>query len=84
MAAMTKEEIAEYARRLGAAIVGFAPASRWKEMGDLHPDFHPRSIWPGVRTVISICAPSLLPIVETKVSDLYRAQLRELSARRHR
>jgi epoxyqueuosine reductase QueG len=74
MQKMTKSEIAVYARDLGAALVGFAPACRWEEYGDLDADFHPRSLWSMTKTVVSICVPSLLPIVETRVSDLYRAQ----------
>ncbi|MDR3354950.1 MAG: hypothetical protein LBO21_07915, partial [Synergistaceae bacterium] len=71
---MTKDEISIYARSLGAALVGFAPVGRWEEYGGLGADFHPRSLWPMAKTVISICTPSLLPVVETKISDLYRAQ----------
>ncbi|MDR3165908.1 MAG: 4Fe-4S binding protein [Synergistaceae bacterium] len=69
-----KEDIAEYAKSLGASLVGFAPVSRWGERLDLPRDFHPGSIWPSVMTVICVSMPSLLPIVETKVSNLYRAQ----------
>jgi epoxyqueuosine reductase QueG len=69
-----KEEISGYARKLGASLVGFAPTSRWAERSDLPGDFHPESLWPMAKTVISISIPSLLPIIETKVSDLYRAQ----------
>ena len=71
---MTKDDISVYAKNLGAARVGFAPTTRWEEYGDLDADFHPKSLWPMAKTVISVCTPSLLPIVETRVSDLYRAQ----------
>jgi epoxyqueuosine reductase QueG len=71
---MTKEDITIYARDIGAALVGFAPASRWEEGGELDAGFRPSALWPMVKTVISICVPSLLPIVETRISDLYRAQ----------
>ena len=71
---MTKDDISVYAKNLGAARVGFAPTTRWEEYGDLDADFHPKSLWPMAKTAISVCTPSLLPIVETRVSDLYRAQ----------
>jgi epoxyqueuosine reductase QueG len=74
MDALSREEIRDYARSLGAELVGFAPPERWREHGDLAEAFHPRSIWPWAGTVISLIIPSLLPTVETKISHIYRSQ----------
>ncbi|MGD0152823.1 MAG: 4Fe-4S binding protein [Thermacetogeniaceae bacterium] len=71
---LTKEEIVRTARSLGAELVGFAPVARWEEYGDLPEDFYPHRVWPLTRTVIAMAVPSLLPIVETKISHLYRSQ----------
>ena len=49
---ITKAEIISYAHKLGAELVGFAPAGRWAEHGDLPEEFHPRSVWPLTKTVI--------------------------------
>jgi epoxyqueuosine reductase QueG len=70
---ITKEEIKEEAKRLGAGLVGFAPTERWKENGDLHPDFFPDAVWPLARTVIVMSIPSSPPIFETKISRLHRS-----------
>lgn len=71
-----KDEIRSEAKRLGAALVGFAPVERWTEHGDLSWEFHPRHLWPLARTVISISIPSLLPVTETTSSFTYRSQYR--------
>ncbi len=65
-----KEAIAVEARRLGAEMVGFAPAGRWEEHGDLPAAFHPRNVWPLANTVIVLAVPVWLPIVETAPSQL--------------
>jgi len=71
---LTKMEISNYAHDLGAELVGYAPVNRWEEQGDLQPEFYPQRVWPLTQTVITLAIPSLLPIVETKISHLYRAQ----------
>ncbi len=71
---VTKSEIIENAHKLGAELVGFAPVGRWREQGDLAENFYPDRIWPLAKTVISLVIPSLFPIVETKISHLYRSQ----------
>ena len=71
---LDKEEVRQYARDVGAALVGFAPVERWAEFGDLPEAFFPQQVWPLTRTVIVLAIPSLLPTVETKISHLYRAQ----------
>ena len=71
---LTKVEIVQQAQKLGAELVGFAPVSRWEEYGDLGQDFYPHKVWPLTKTVITLAIPSLLPIVETKISHLYKSQ----------
>lgn len=69
-----KGKITEYARSIGASLVGFAPASRWADYHELHPDYYPEAIWPQVKTVIVLGIPILLPIVETTPSINYQEQ----------
>jgi hypothetical protein len=38
---LSKAAIASEAKRLGAALVGFTPVSRWAEHGDLSWEFDP-------------------------------------------
>jgi epoxyqueuosine reductase QueG len=71
---LSKSEICETARYLGAELIGFAPVSRWPERHELEESFYPQQIWPLTKTVIALAIPSLMPIVETKISHLYRAQ----------
>ena len=71
---LDKEEVRQYARDVGAALVGFAPVERLAKFGDLPEAFFPQQVWPLTRTVIVLAIPSLLPTVETKISHLYRAQ----------
>ncbi|MDR1308504.1 MAG: 4Fe-4S binding protein, partial [Deltaproteobacteria bacterium] len=66
--------IRDYALEMGVSLVGFAPAWRWAERGEVEPGFRPEAIWSETKTVICLGLPSLLPIVETLESDLYRAQ----------
>jgi epoxyqueuosine reductase QueG len=69
-----KEAISRYAKSLGAVKLGFAPVERWREHQDIPADFFPDSLWPKAQTVIVMLSPTLLPIDETKISDLHRAQ----------
>lgn len=71
--------VESHCRRLEIPIVGFAPASRWSEpdFAPLVPTpFRPAAVVPGTRTVIVICLPIFLPVVQTAPSiwyhDLYR------------
>lgn len=67
-----RESIIAEAKRLGAELVGIAPIARWKEQGDLAPEYHPERVWPAVKSVISIGMPLWLPVVETAPSNLGR------------
>lgn len=69
-----KKQIIEYAKGLGASLVGFAPVERWKEHNEIHPNYFPDSIWPEVNTVIVLGVPILLPILETTPSINYVEQ----------
>jgi len=69
-----KEQIINYARDLGARLVGFAPVSRWVEYNELEPQYHPQAIWPEAKTVIVLGVPILLPILETTPSINYQVQ----------
>ena len=71
---LTKGEIIKQAQGLGAELIGFAPINRWEEYGDLEESFFPHKVWPLTKTVIALAIPSLLPIVETKISHLYKSQ----------
>lgn len=68
---LTKAQISAYARDLGATLVGFAPASRWDEFGEVEEAYRPRAIWPETKTVIVLGVPMLLPIIETTPSINY-------------
>lgn len=69
-----KQEIIEYAKGLGASLVGFAPVARWKEFNEIDPSYYPDNIWPEVNTVIVLGVPILLPILETTPSINYVEQ----------
>ena len=71
---LTKLELIEHARELGAEMVGFAPAERWDSLTEVPPEFRPRHIWPLARTVIVLGVPLWLPIVEAAPSQLGREQ----------
>ena len=77
-----KRRIVRFCRNQGADLVGFAPAERWDEAGEVPPDFRPRAIWPPAETVIVIGMEMPLPIVETTPSvlhkELYDTSNREL------
>ncbi|GHS89082.1 hypothetical protein AGMMS49957_11690 [Synergistales bacterium] len=70
---ITKSDVVSYAKSLGAGLVGFAPVERWREKGDLHPNFFPDSVWPETKTVIVMCVPSLTPVHDTKITRLHRS-----------
>lgn len=68
---ITKETIGEFSRGLGATLVGFAPASRWDEYGEVEPLYRPKAIWPETKSVIVLGVPVLLPIIESTPSINY-------------
>lgn len=77
-----KENITDFVLGKGADIVGFAPAERWDEAGEIPPDFRPRSLFPLTETVVVAGMGMPLPIVETTPSaahmELYNTVNREL------
>jgi len=79
-----REDIVRFAREKGADLIGFADANTWDKMGEVPPDFRPRSIWPETKTVIVIGVAMLLPILETTPSivhtEMYRTCNRELDS----
>lgn len=66
-----KQIIVEYARNLGANLVGFAPVSRWAEFNEVEETYRPEAIWAQAKTVIVLGLPVLLPILETTPSINY-------------
>lgn len=71
MPAISKETIGEFSRGLGATLVGFAPAARWDEYGEVEHPYRPAAIWPETKTVIVLGVPMLLPILESTPSINY-------------
>lgn len=71
---ITKETITEYAKSLGAVLVGVAPASRWDEYNEVSEAYRPAAIWPETQSVIVLGVPVLLPILETTPSIHYVEQ----------
>ncbi len=69
-----KKQVIEYAKNLGANLVGFAPVARWEEFDEVQEAYRPKSIWPHVETVIVLGIPVLLPILETTPSINYVEQ----------
>jgi len=69
---LLKKRIIREAKRLGANLVGFAPASRWSGGAEPALPYHPESIWPQARTVIVLGVPMLLPIIESTPSINYQ------------
>lgn len=67
-----KRQIARKAKDLGADLVGFASVERWDEIGEVPPDYRPRAIWAGARSVIVVAVPMLLPIIESTPSINYQ------------
>ncbi len=72
--ALTKSQIIDKARELGAELVGFAPVGRWDEFGEVPPEYRPHYIWPLAKTVIALAVPVWLPIVEAAPSEWGREQ----------
>lgn len=66
--AVLKKKIVREAKKLGAELVGFAPAARWRELNELKPEYWPGTIWSKTETVIVLGVPMLLPIVESTPS----------------
>jgi epoxyqueuosine reductase len=77
-----KEQVIRFCRDRGVDLVGFAPAERWDDAGEVPPDFRPAAIWPMARTVIVMGLEMPLPIVETTPSvvhmELYKTANTEL------
>lgn len=77
-----KERVVRFCRKRGVDLVGFAPADRWDDAGEVPPDFRPAAIWPMARTVIVMGLEMPLPIVETTPSvvhmELYKTANAEL------
>ncbi len=77
-----KDHIIEFCEAQGADLVGFAPAERWDDAGEVPPDFRPRALWLPARTVIVMGVEMPLPVVETTPSvlhmELYRTANRKL------
>jgi len=69
-----KKDVIEYAKNLGANLVGFAPVSRWEEFNEVKEAYRPKAIWPQAQTVIVLGIPVLLPILETTPSINYVEQ----------
>ncbi len=69
--AIDKETIREFARGLGATLVGFAPAARWDEYGEVEAPYRPAAIWPETKSVVVLGVPVLLPILESTPSINY-------------
>ena len=67
-----KRQISREARRLGANLVGYAPAVRWKTDFPVPGAYWPQAIWPLTQTVIVLGVPMLLPIVESTPSINYQ------------
>lgn len=66
-----KKQITDYARSLGASLVGFAPVSRWGEFNEVNEEYRPEAVWSQAKTVIVLGIPILLPILETTPSINY-------------
>ncbi len=56
---LTKTEISEQARNLGAEVVGFASVEQWEQSRDNPVAIHPQTIWPPAKTVIVLGIPYL-------------------------
>jgi len=75
-----RKELLDKCRDLGIPLVGFAPVERWENPPEELPqhfsnwilrEFWPQSIYPEAETVVVICLPVQLPIVETAPSIYY-------------
>jgi len=66
-----KQKIIREAKRLGANLIGFAPASRWDASSEIPEAYHPKTVWSGVETIIVLGVPMLLPVIESTPSINY-------------
>lgn len=69
---VTKQNITRQAKKLGATIVGFAPASRWDEFDEVPKDYRAKAVWSETETVIVLGVPISLPIIESTPSINYQ------------
>lgn len=67
-----KKDIVEYVKARDADLVGFASVERWREYGDVPPEFRPAALWEQARTVIVMGMQMPLPIVDTTPSIAHR------------
>ncbi len=67
-----KRSFLREARRLGASMIGFAPASRWAEYDEVPASYRPNEIWKPTQTVVVLAVPILLPILESTPSINYQ------------
>jgi epoxyqueuosine reductase QueG len=67
-----RDQVRRRARRLGAAIVGFAPVGRWDDAGEVPPAYRPRAVWPQARTAVVVGVPIQLPVIESTPSIHYQ------------
>lgn len=72
---LSKSDIVNHARALGAELVGFAPVERWNDFAEVPAERRPQAIWPRARTVIVLGVPLWLPVVEAAPSQLGREQI---------
>jgi len=66
-----KRRIASEAGAAGASVVGFAPAARWEERGEVPPAFRPSNVYPFAKTVIVMGMPIPIPMLDTSPSIVY-------------
>jgi epoxyqueuosine reductase QueG len=66
-----RREVLRAAKKLGAALTGIAPASRWGEHRDAPPQFYPAAIFPFSRTAIVMGVPMLIPMLDATPSIIY-------------
>jgi epoxyqueuosine reductase QueG len=67
-----RRDVVDEVARLGSTLIGFAPASRWTDAGEVAADYRPDAIWRLAKTVIVVGVPMLLPIVESTPSINYQ------------
>jgi len=67
-----RRDVVDEVARLGSTLIGFAPASRWADAGEVAADYRPDAIWRLAKTVIVVGVPMLLPIVESTPSINYQ------------
>lgn len=67
-----KKEIKEYVKARDGDLVGFTGVERWREHGEVPPEFWPTALWEQARTVIVVGMQMPLPIVDTTPSIAHR------------